>query len=167
MHFIAPTTKAGISIVIIATIFIMLESLALPLPLQPIPDLQSQTAWQVWLGQQKERPRVVMLPFAPTNGVADFEQTTRWMLESRHFQAAMFNGYSGFFPPDHPHLRKAMLAFPSNDGLDLLRELGMDYLVVHHNLSGAPELEDVSQQLALVFRDKQNNVAVYTWSPQR
>lgn len=166
-HFFTPSYKAGKSSLIIATIFVILESLALPLPLQPVPDLRSQTAWQVWLRQQEKPIDVVMLPFAASNKVEDFEQTTRWMLTSRRFQANMLNGYSGFFPANHSRLREAMLEFPTNDGLDLLRELQVEYVIIDHSLRGTPSATNVAKYLPLAFYDKQSKVAVYALEPSR
>ena len=166
VQFFTPR-KMTLSILIIAAIFVILESLALPLPLQPIPDLQSQTAWQVWLRQQENPTRIVMLPFAASNKVEDFEQTTRWMLESRHFQAEMLNGYSGFFPPEHPRLREVMLEFPTNEGLDLLREWHVDYVIIDHNLEGTSLATDVVKYLPLAFYDERSNVIIYSLKPSR
>ena len=105
---------------------------------------------------------VVMLPFAASSRVDDFEQTTRWMLESRYFEAQMLNGYSGVFPPDHAHLREQMLTFPTPDGIALLRELGVDYVVVHHHLPDTPLASTISQQLRPVFEDGANRVIIYS-----
>ncbi len=146
---------------VILTVLVLLESVALPLPLQPIPNLQTDAAWQVWLNQQEQPPQIIMLPFAANTGVVHFEQTTRWMLESRYIQGQMLNGYSGFFPPDHARLRDLMLQFPTVDGLDLLRELNVDYVVVHYNLANAPPVRRVENSITLVFVDNQAGVSIY------
>jgi hypothetical protein len=143
----------------------VLESLALPLPLQPVPTLAIDAPWQAWLNLQNRDPHIVMLPFAESSHVSDFEQTTRWMLESRYFQGRMVNGYSGFFPLDHPHLRERMLNFPSVDGIDLLQQLQVDYVVVHHNLTNAPPATIIAAQLRLVYQDLDSNVSIYALDP--
>jgi len=157
--------KSGTLFSIIIASLAVLESLALPLPLQPVPDLHMQASWQDWLRQQNPTPEIVMLPFAQSSRVADFEQTTRWMLEGRYFQSKMVNGYSGFFPPDHAYLRDQMLQFPTSDGLDLLREIHVDYVVVHHNMANTPSTKEMTEQLILVFHDGQNNVSIYAMKP--
>jgi hypothetical protein len=139
----------------------LLEVMALPLPLQPIPTLQTGASWQAWLNRQERPPQIIMLPFAKSNKVAHFEQTTRWMLESRYFQGDMLNGYSGFFPPDHARLRGHMLQFPTSDGLDLLRDMQVDYVIVHHNLANAPPANALTKYLFLVHEDKPANVSIY------
>jgi hypothetical protein len=149
------TTFAAVSVVLV-------EALALPLPLQPVPALPQNAAWQAWLNQHQPPPRIIMLPFAATNRVADFEQTVYWMLESRYFRGYLLNGYSGFFPQDHAQLRAYMLEFPSQAGLDLLRDLQVDYVIIHHHLAGAPSPETVMANLPIVYQDSLNQVSIYT-----
>lgn len=148
-------------VISLATLLAVFEMLAWPLPLQAVPALAEDIPWQNWANSQKQFARVVMLPFAQTNRVADFEQTTRWMLENRHFRGEMLNGYSGFFPQDHAHLRALMVQFPTVAGIELLQEMGVDYVVVYHDLADAPASEIIQQFLPLVYWDEANNVAVY------
>lgn len=152
----------GIGLAVLA----LLESVALPMPLQPIPPLQTDAGWQVWLNRQSEPPTVVMLPFAKSSGVADFEQTVLWMLESRYFKGNMANGYSGFFPKNHARLREQMLQFPTVGGIGLLRNMQVDYVVVHHNLANAPPARDIENVLPLVFEDPQAGVSIYAANPE-
>jgi hypothetical protein len=140
---------------------ILLEGLAWPQPLQALPDLQNPAPWQSWLNQQQPGSRIVMLPFVQDNGVAFFEQTTRWMLANRHLNGTMLNGYSGFFPPDHAALRQQMLAFPSPESIALLQQKGADYVVVFEALPQAPSQAHIVAVLAPVYFDEQNQVRVY------
>jgi hypothetical protein len=158
---------------ILAAGLALFEALALPLPLQVVPELQTSLPWQVWLNEQgASEPgaaplgsalslEIVILPFASSNKVEDFEQTTRWILLNRHFRGAMLNGYSGFFPPDHAHVRELMLQFPTEAGLQLLHEKGIDYVVVYHGLVNAPRPEAIEKYLPLVYQDISNDVAIY------
>ena len=141
--------------------FALLEMLALPLPLQALPPTSTGLPWQTWLNGQGGKPRLILLPFAPSPQVADFEQTTRWMLAGRAFAGEMVNGYSGFFPSEHAALRPAMLEFPTPEGLRLLRERGVDYIVVYHALAGAPSKEAMEAHLPLVFYDPEQQVGVF------
>jgi len=152
---------AGRAVLVGAAALVLVESLALPLPLQPLPPLQSRAPWQNWLNTLDSPPRLVMLPFAPTSAVADFEQTTLWMLESRYFQGRMLNGYSGFFPKHHAELREHMLRFPTPEGLALLRQMQVDYVIVYHRLPQAPRPEKLLDVLPPVYRDNQNHVSIY------
>jgi hypothetical protein len=155
----------GRLILITLTGLALLESMALPLPLQPLPTRQTNASWQAWLNQQERAPEIIMLPFAASKKAADFEQTTRWMLESRYFQGDMLNGYSGFFPPGHTDLREQMLQFPTSEGIDLLRQMQVDYVIVHHNLSKAPRAKTIIKYLPLVYEDQPAGVAIYALKP--
>lgn len=144
------------------TVLVVGEALALPLPLQPVPPQPEHIPWQTWLDDREPAARIVILPFAASNRVADFEQTTRWMLANRHFQGEMLNGYSGFFPQDHGQVREAMLQFPTPAGIDLLREKGIDFVLVFHNLPGAPASEATQAYLAIAFQDEAGGVILYS-----
>jgi hypothetical protein len=45
------------------------------------------------------------------------------------------NGYSGYLPPEHERLAGTIRFVPQQDGLDLLREMGISHLVIH---AGSP-----------------------------
>lgn len=137
------------------------ELLALPLPLQPVPAAPAPAPWQAWLNQQQPAAQIVMLPFAQSHRVADFEQTARWMLANRHVQGRMVNGYSGFFPQNHARLREQMLRFPTAEGINMLGEMGVDYVIIYHNLANAPPARVVARHLPQLYVDPQSNVAIY------
>ncbi len=58
-----------------------------------------------WIRQVKDlstpNRSVLVLPYARTSEVEDFEQTTRWMVSIMESDLRMVNGYSGFFPRSH------------------------------------------------------------------
>ncbi|GIK36263.1 MAG: hypothetical protein BroJett011_00960 [Chloroflexota bacterium] len=147
------------------------EMLALPLPLQPVP-LQTEAApWQGWFNeharsdtadfQSTPRPKIVILPFAPSSKVEDFEQTTRWLLANRFFEGDMLNGYSGFFPADHARVRDEMLKFPTPAGLQLLQKKGIEYVVVYHHLADTPSPQTLETYLTRLYEDERAGVTVY------
>lgn len=141
----------------------LFELLAWPLPLQELPQQIEPLPWQAWLNQQQAATplNIVILPFAQSSKVEDFEPTTRWMLANRYFQGAVLNGYSGFFPADHGQVRDEMLKFPAEAALQLLRQKSIEYVVVYHTLPAAPLVEQITAHLPLVYHDKVNDVAVY------
>ena len=105
--------------------------------------------------------KIIILPFAQSNKVEDFEQTTRWMLANRFLQGAMLNGYSGFFPADHGRIRAEMIKFPTPTGIQMLRQKGIDYVVVYHNLAQTPSPQTLEAQLTRLYWDAHEDVAVY------
>ena len=140
---------------------VLFEALALPLPLQSVPMLSQNIPWQQWINAQQPPTRIVFLPFAPKSGVASFEQTTRWMLGSYQLQGDLLNGYSGFFPPDHGYVREQMLVFPTDDGLELLAQKGVDYVVLFERLPNAPNPQKIATRLRLVYRDPVEQISIY------
>lgn len=137
------------------------EALALPLPLQPLPTMAGPAAWQSWLNQQAGTPQIVILPFAQSSKVEDFEATTRWMLANRFFRGSMLNGYSGFFPADHGHIRDELVKFPTAAGIQSLQQKEIGYVVVYYNLANAPPPQAFESYLTLLYRDESSAVAVY------
>ena len=144
----------------------LFEVLALPLPLQSLPPFQTEAPWQSWLNEKNDSPRIILLPFAQSSQVADFEQTTRWMLMNRHFQGTMVNGYSGFFPPDHARLRTGMTQFSIGEIFILLREKQVDYVVVFYDLAEISQIEIIKKYLPLVYHDESNKVDIYALKRQ-
>lgn len=136
------------------------ESLALPLPLLQLPDLETGAAWRAWINRQPGTPTIVILPFAASPRAADFEQTVIWMLANRHLDARLVNGYSGFFPREHARLREALRSFPSAEGLNLLRQSQVDWVIIHHDLPNAPVVRP--GRLVRVYYDAQQDVSIYT-----
>jgi hypothetical protein len=153
--------QPGRWVVIGLMILVLGESLALPLPLQRVPDYSAISTWQSWLNGFDPPPQIVMLPFAPSSRVTDFEQTAQWMLENQHFRGSMLNGYSGFFPPDHASLREQMIKFPTPEGLTLLREKQIRYVVVYHSFPGVPQKAAIQAYLPLVYWDEGEGVGIY------
>lgn len=139
----------------------LLEMLALPLPLQSLPEASPPPAWQIWLNESSSKPKIVLLPFAPGSKVEDFEQTTHWMWANRSFQGSMLNGYSGFFPADHSHVREELLKFPTAAGIKLLQAKGIEYMVIYHNLPAAPPAEAVRRFLPRVYWDQAGQAGLY------
>jgi hypothetical protein len=147
------------------------EMLALPLPLQPVPIQTEATPWQAWLNEHDRSGvthfgsasdlKIVILPFAQSSKVEDFEQTTRWLLANRFFQGSMLNGYSGFFPADYARVREEMLKFPTPAGLQLLQQKGIKYVVVYHHLANTPSPRTLQTYLTRLYWDELNGVAVY------
>ena len=89
---------------------------------------ERRAAWSVWLSEHPGGA-VVMLPMAPGRGVADFEQTTIWMLAALEHGHPLANGYSGFFPPRSAEQRALLNRFPSAEAVAELRHLGVEYVV--------------------------------------
>lgn len=55
-----------------------------------------------------------------------------------------------------------MSRFPTDAGLDMLRELGVDYIVVHNLLLDRKSKEKIENLLPLIYHDQRNNISIYT-----
>ena len=54
-----------------------------------------------------------------------------------------------------------MFSFPSFEGVRLLRQMQVDYVIVHDDLAFAPAPELILKYLPLVYHDSQYNVSIY------
>ena len=73
----------------------------------------------------------------------------------------MLNGYSGFFPADHARLRQALADFPSPPGVGLLQAMGVQCVVVHHRLPGAPARPEIDPNWPLTYQDNATGANIY------
>ena len=149
------------SIQVAAAALVIFEALALPLPLQPLPEPAPAAPWQTWLNNRSQPATIVRLPFAPGPAATDFEQTTRWMLEGRAVSGNMINGYSGFFPEDHHLVREEMRRFPTQRGLMLLHDMGVDYIVVDRIRIDTRQAAALERQFPLAFADPVYSIRIY------
>jgi len=107
----------------------LVESASLPLPLAKVPvgpeipllydSVRNLAAGSVLI----ELPMPQVLRERSAEALRMYYSTTHWK--------KLVNGYSGYFPPDYEIIREAMEHFPSEDTFDLLRDLNVDYVLVH------------------------------------
>lgn len=108
-----------------------------------------------WLADQ---PKPFVVAEVPTTGA--MRDQSNYMLHSMAHWQPTVHGFSGFDPPDHTQLYRAMRQFPDPESFSLLRGFGVTYIVVHidryppdrweevsHQLQNAPELELVFQEM--------------------
>ena len=113
-----------------------------------------------WLRDQPGSGAVICLPM-------DFgiDDNTRCMVQSLEHGRSIVNGYSGVQPPFFPALVDAMSRMPSADGLLVLHDLGVEYVVSDHPLG--IDAADGALREALVERARFSDQYVYqiVWSP--
>jgi hypothetical protein len=86
-----------------------------------------------WLAEQPGRDVVVHLPIWDDRSMERrpaFHETIYMVYSTRHWKP-MVNGWAGFEPRGYARIRAKMMEFPSEEFLDLLREVGVRYIVVH------------------------------------
>jgi hypothetical protein len=106
-----------------------------------------------------DRPVLAFVPF-PINGhVASYETTVRNMRHVLEVEATTVNGYSGLFPDEHGQLENALQNDPTGRGVELLREYGVDYLLVSSVWPNhAPDQIEWLSQYPQVFTDTEITV---------
>jgi hypothetical protein len=84
----------------------------------------SGRAVDYWLADQLEPGAVVQIPFS---SVEDQEQIYYTMIHGKPFLGGFFNAY----PPDqYLRIRPILEQFPSEEGIQLLKELGVQFVVI-------------------------------------
>lgn len=99
-----------------------------------------------WLAAQP--PGVVVeYPVGPVEGRIGPQDTTYMLAQTKHWRP-LLNGYSGFAPPSYVQLVETMREeFPGEAALALLRERGVDYLIVHERYFGRRNFRADAQTL--------------------
>ena len=99
--------------------------------LAPTPDFERWEPWSRWISENvPEASALVYLPLPASGEVADFEESTRWMLLTATHGRPMANGYSGFFPKSYIVLSRALRGCPTAQSYALVRALEYDTLVI-------------------------------------
>lgn len=93
-----------------------------------VPPPPRHPAWVRYLIRHRGGA-VLMVPMAASPSVFDFEPTTSAMLQSLDHGHPLVNGYTGFFPLDHPELIERMRSFPSRATVAELRREDVRYAV--------------------------------------
>ncbi|MBY0492706.1 MAG: hypothetical protein K2Y23_00705 [Cyanobacteria bacterium] len=162
---IAESCRSRLQRVLVAAVAVTLiaaESATMPMSLVPVPTPDPVYRW---LAQQP--PSVVLeWPFPNTSRLG-FTFDPNYMYFSTGHWHRLVNGYSGFHPPSYIKLLDGLTPFPTSTGIEALRKLGVEYLILHNVEPG--EWNRVNQALQqspsvrLVLTDSamEANVAVY------
>lgn len=102
-------------------------------PKSEIPEVYS------WLGRQEGEAPAVILPAADGSSERELQYSELAPLRM-YFNTVnwkkMVNGYSGYMPASYEELAQATREFPSREGFQFLRKLGVEYIVVEGGLYG-------------------------------
>lgn len=145
----------------------VLDLVMIPIAFDPMPRVSA--AYRM-LGTL---PRGVVAEFPFYWRTSDLQHHAGYMLYSTYHWQPMINGYSDIFPPDMGRVSQTLAGFPAQPALDLLRERGTRYLVVHYPRYRPEVRLQIEQQLGAHgehFRELQRDgdVALYevvSWPP--
>jgi len=130
------------------------------------PAHQPQQKWLHYLRDKTPADAVVVcLPFPQGRSASDYQGTALWMYWGCYHKRSMVNGYSGYFPDDFLQLKPLMTKpFPSPDGLDQLRRLGVTHCVVERSVASRRRIESdpfAAEELKWVAGDTTTGVDIY------
>jgi len=129
------------------------ETLIAPIPMpgwtKVIDTRNEPPAVYRWLAEQPDRDPIVHLPMF--DGRAFFRRPafheSVYMAYSTLHWRPMVNGYAGIEPRGYVRIRQRMMSFPSEEFLDLLREVGVRYIVVHRQGYGPNQWRRLERQM--------------------
>jgi hypothetical protein len=102
-----------------------LELAPQPLHWSPLPREEDFPAVYRWIAREPEVRALVELP------IHDDTRENQYLYYSTLHWKPLANGYSGYMPPSHERIAGRIHFLPDQEGLDLLRELGISHLVIH------------------------------------
>jgi hypothetical protein len=139
----APSRRALAGIII--GVLMIVEFAAIPLATSPY-SAQPPAA-DVWLDTRPKPFSVAEVPVPTAHEGGEERRQTLYMLHSMAHWQKTVHGYSGLRPPLHAELFRQLRTFPDAPSLARLKELGVDYVVVHLDLYQSGEWLAVSERL--------------------
>ncbi len=134
------------------------------------PSHIAQQNWLTYL-RKKTPPDAVLvcLPFPDGRSAKAYQGTTLWMYWGCFHHRTMVNGYSGYFPDGFLELKPLMnKPFPSPDGLDKLRELGVTHCVIERSVASRKRIASdpfAVDELKWLYSDDTAGVDIYELRP--
>jgi hypothetical protein len=118
------------AIPLLAGILILIDYASIPLPLGTSPRLKKIPEIYGYVKALPAGSSLIELPMPP-NPVADRGREALLMYYSTFHRKKIVNGYSGFMPPGYTVIYESMEAFPSVETFRLLRDLEVEYVLIH------------------------------------
>jgi hypothetical protein len=140
-----------VSVVVLGLLLVDLMPVSLPMTRIPLKD--QFPGIYTWLAERQGEAPTAELPLADYNprtfnaGI-QYEPTwaeregPRTYFSTLHWKK-IFNGYSGFIPTTYYMGVKVMSNFPSQKSIDFLRNMGIEYVIVHGRLLEPAKLQSV------------------------
>ena len=125
----------------LAAALVVIEALAVPIPLSPIPVGDNVPPIYKDVAELPESAVLVELPMPARDG-DEADEASAVYFSSLH-KRRIVNGYSGNAPAGYRVVREALDAFPSEATLALLRDLGVDHVLIHAGGYRAPKGEEM------------------------
>ncbi len=141
------------SVIVISAFLVFATQVSWPFALSPeVPSANNLPKVYKWLATKKNKV-VMELPSATVSKnsiVGGWNRDVRYVFFSAFHWNRVVNGYSGYTPPEYQQIIKTTAGFPDKLSVDVLRQVGVDYVVYHTSdnkqLSGT--LIDSAQRVA-------------------
>jgi hypothetical protein len=102
------------------------------------------------------------VPFPPRDAIHDNGPS---VLYSAWHLKPLLNGYSGFTPASYTMHHQVMEAFPTPDGIDALRALGVTHVIVHKRRVAAALLVQAAEAPGLTLVADEGDQVLYSLGP--
>jgi len=130
-YFLDKLEKKKVKVMVAAglLIFLNLEYLSIPQQMKKVPVKDDIPPTYTWLKDKPDDVIIASLPF--------FNETpmeANYLYFSLFHKKKIINGYSGFVPPVIHYMQRMFKGFPSWPNVDILKTLGVDYVIYHPTL---------------------------------
>lgn len=139
----AASTKAGKTAIVLATVvFLLIESLWLPLETRPAPGRPSDVdPLYKRLAEIDPNAPLIELPIPPDVKRAPLDAL--YTIDTIHTWQPLVNGFASFVPGLYESLRETMATFPSFETIRYLRALGVRYVIVREGIMPQENVERI------------------------
>jgi len=136
-----------VGFIIALLVFLNLEYLSIPQRIRYFPINKDIPPTYTWLKEREEDFAILELPFRNPIG-----NDAIYMYFSIFHKKKIVNGYSSFFPPAIFYIRQIFNNFPSWSCLDILRSLGVKYIVLHAKMFKEEKAVKIVQRIQEGFQ---------------
>ncbi len=105
-----------------------------------------------WLSNESGDFAIVELPTGNINANSLYYDTI-YMYYSTYHWKKIVNGYSGFFPPKYFMLLEKLQMFPSNESINILKNLKVKYIIIHSENLDQHRWNDMKDEINDNYKD--------------
>ncbi len=142
------------AVVAVAGVLGLAETLIAPIPMpgwtKVIDTREEPPPVYRWLAERPRRDPIIHLPMFDSRAFfrrPAFHESVYMVYSTLHWNP-MVNGYAGIEPQGYVRIRREMMSFPAEEFLDLLREVGVRYIVLHRQGYGPNQRRTLEAQMA-------------------
>jgi hypothetical protein len=140
-------------VLVIVAVVGLAETLIAPIPMpgwtKVVDTREEPPPVYPWLGEQPARDPIIHLPMFDARYLwrrPAFHESVYMVYSTLHWNP-MVNGYAGIEPESYLRIRGQMMTFPAESFLDLLREIGVRYVVLHREGYGPIQRQRLERQM--------------------